>query len=241
MPGQPLPALPRVAATASEPLRGLLAKAWAFTSRASPQAESPTSEESNQDFHMPHHQQGRTPASTLRAATRGSPSADPYATPLPAGAAARPAQPALLLGKQLSKMDVACAHDTIGVVFAAEAVQVSGLLRPGAQQLALVLKDALGASHECRLAASKNGRFCYLSGLGAFLAGQGAQPGDGLSVQLASSGRLVVAVAAGAPQPGAQPRAQAWAAVQAEQAVQRRPPPPPPLQQQPGLQLVATL
>ncbi len=231
IPGQQqLPAVPLPRAAAAQSLRGPPPKPWACPARPSPQAESPTSEESNQDFHVPHdpaapqpgsqqqQQQGRTPASHLRPApAHGSPGADAYATPLPARQL-----PAVLLSKPLSKMDVACAHDTIGVVFAAEAVRASGLLRAGVQQLAFVLKDERGGAHECRLSASRNGRFCYLAGLGAFLGEARAAPGDTLRIQLASSGRLVVALApAPQEQPQQQPRAPEAAAAAAAAHVQR--------------------
>jgi hypothetical protein len=209
LPGMPLPNLP-----GADSLKGMLTKAWPG---ARPQAESPTSEESNQEFHMPHSSlhhdlAGRTPASSNRSSREGSP------------VAGEGCLPGVLLTKPLSKMDVACAHDPIGIVFGADEVLASGLLRGSSQEICFVLKDTSGGSHPCKLSASRNRKFCYLSGLGCFLQQEGAQAGDRVAIGLASSGRLMVSLA---PQPELLPEQQALpepvaevAAVQPPVAVQ---------------------
>jgi hypothetical protein len=114
-----------------------------------------------------------------------------------------------LLAKQLTKMDVACAHDQVGIVLPREDVLGSGILGMMGQQqqqqqllqgeqegsecppLELRIAD-LGSADKraasardwmsCQLTQSSNRKFWYLTGLGSFLKRHSARDGQVLEL-----------------------------------------------------------
>lgn len=99
-----------------------------------------------------------------------------------------------VLSKQLTKMDVACAHDSVGVVLPIEDVIKSQMLDPTMPSLSFTITDNTHKLYHCQLSRSSNGKFAYLTGLGDFLATQQAEPGHSLCIVLAKSGGLLAQV-----------------------------------------------
>jgi hypothetical protein len=103
----------------------------------------------------------------------------------------------VLLMKRLTKMDVACAHDQVGIVLPKEDVSASGMLMGLDEDVAMhfVVGDAMAEGEDtampCALTPSGNRRFWYLTGLGPFLKRYRANHGQVLELSRCPGGTLM--------------------------------------------------
>lgn len=76
---------------------------------------------------------------------------------------------------------------------------VSRLVEPGVSCVAFNVKDALlqGRGYRLQIAESRNGRFCYMTGLGPFLAAHAARAGDEVGIYLSVQGALLARLVRG--------------------------------------------